>query len=85
MDERITNARHAIASALQVLRYTPPDKLADIYEAVYGHRMKNAHVVAHAGVYEKMFQDAFELIQKMQTQEQDQQIQHEDCGREGPA
>lgn len=72
MDERITNARHAIASALQVLRHTPPDKLADIYEAVYGHRIENAHVVAHASVYEKMFQDAFELIQERQTQEQNQ-------------
>ena len=70
MDERITNARHAIASVLQVLSHTPPDKLADIYEAVYGHRIENAHVVAHASVYEKMFQDAFELIQHRLPAEQ---------------
>lgn len=47
---------------MQILRHTPPDRLADCYEAIHGHRIENARVLAHASVYEKMFTSALELI-----------------------
>lgn len=52
----ILDSRSALVRALQVLRYTPEDRLSDMYKAVYGYEIEKSSVRFHAAVGARMFE-----------------------------
>lgn len=69
----LQDARHAIVTAVQILRHTPVEKLADIYKSVHGHRIENARVAIHADMHAQMFELALKAIDELSKSEPDQQ------------
>lgn len=52
----IMDSRSALVRALHILRYTPEDRLADMYKAIYGYEIKKSSVKFHAAVGIRMFE-----------------------------
>lgn len=52
----ILDSRSALVRALHILQYTPEDRLADMYKAIYGYEIKKSSVEFHATVGIRMFE-----------------------------
>ena len=74
----ISVCRGAITRALQILRHTPTEKLDEIHEILYGHKIGNARMKIHAGVYESMFADILSDIDERCTSLQEAVDRHPD-------
>ena len=81
----VLESHAALVVALLTLRYTPQDKLVQIYRIIYGDDMKDSDVKKHAAVREKMF-DALlkDFDERYRTQLSDLQEQM-DCAEASPA
>lgn len=81
----IQEARHAIVTAIQILKFTPASKLAQIHEILYGSKIESARAEIHAGMYEKMFDLALRDIDERHRSEPETQEIRSDLNPEGSA
>lgn len=77
--------RFALALALQVMTHTSPEKLVDLYEIAYGHRIEKAHAVACAGMLAKHYETLLSEFDSRNGIEQEKKDLMKDSHQEDPA